>query len=378
MFVIAQIGASAVVGPSYTGRWHTLGRDLTDTVVSIAVPETRASLPEPDSLFGRSGKLRAHFLSTARHALDLPLLRRYFGDSAAESPGVYALGDSLVVGEPFALITMVPFTYKAKGRLGDYRVGWWPAERRRARSATYENPDGFIRVTPDNEDTPVSEHFRLRDFLTHDQQGVWPKYLVLREELIDKLELIIADLADHGHPDANVVIMSGFRTPEYNAQGVGRRGGRARDSRHQFGDAADIYVDNGTGAMADLNGDGRVDTRDVHVLLESVDRVEAEHPELGGGAGVYRGTKAHGPFLHVDVRGERVRWAIEDPPHRVRHKPKKPAVPTAVPTAGPHAVPSTSPASTPGATPSTAPRSTPSSTPSSTPTTKPGTAANNG
>ena len=28
------------------------------------------------------------------------------------------------------------------------------------RSAAYENPEGFIRVTPDNEDTPVSEHFR--------------------------------------------------------------------------------------------------------------------------------------------------------------------------------------------------------------------------
>jgi len=38
---------------------------------------------------------------------------------------------------------------------------------------------------------------------------------------------------------------------------------------------------------------------------------------------VYRGTKAHGPFLHVDTRGERVRWAFEDPPHRARHKTKK-------------------------------------------------------
>ena len=34
--------------------------------------------------------------------------------------------------------------------------------------------------------------------------------------------------------------MSGFRTPAYNALGVGPLGGRARDSRHEFGDAADI------------------------------------------------------------------------------------------------------------------------------------------
>lgn len=302
-----------------------LARDSSDTAVGVVVADIGAPVPEPDSMFGLSGKLRAHFLSTTRHAFELPILRRFFGDTAEDSPGVYALNDSLDGGRPFALITMVPFTYKAKGRVGGYRVGWWPAERRRARSATYANPDGFIRVTPDNEDTPVSEHFRLRDFLTHDQEDVWPKYLVLREELVDKLELIIDDLADHDHPDADVVIMSGFRTPEYNAMGVGRRGGRARDSRHQFGDAADIYVDDGHGVMEDLNGDGRIDTRDVHVLLEAVDRVEAAHPELVGGAGVYRGTKAHGPFLHVDVRGDRVRWAFEDPPHRARRKSKKPS-----------------------------------------------------
>jgi hypothetical protein len=280
-------------------------------------PEMALPLPLPvdppmpsDSLLGQSGKLRARFLSTTRHSMALPILRHFFGDSAAERPGVYALHDSVVGARSFALITMLPFGIKSRGRVGDYRVGWWPAERRRARSSAYVNPDGFIRVTPDNVDTPVSEHFRLRDFLTHDQEEVWPKYLVLREVLIDKLELIIDDLAAHGHPNAHVVVMSGFRTPEYNALGVGH-GGRARDSRHQFGDAADIYVDNdGDGIMDDLDGDGRITTRDVRVLLASVDRVEAAHPELVGGAGVYGGTRAHGPFLHVDVRGEAVRWTV--------------------------------------------------------------------
>jgi hypothetical protein len=334
LLVLAQIGATMIAVPPDSARSQSVVRDSSDMAVGVVVADTGTLVPEPDSMFGLSGKLRAHFLGAARHVLDFPILRRYFGDTAAGNPGVYALNDSVAGGRPFSLITMVPFTTKAKGRVGDYRVGWWPAERRRPRSATYANPDGFIRVTPDNEDTPVSEHFRLRDFLTHDQEDIWPKYLVLREELVDKLELIISDLAEHGHPDANVVIMSGFRTPEYNAEGVGRRGGRARDSRHQFGDAADIYVDDGHGVMEDLNGDGRVDTRDVHILLESVDRVEAAHPELVGGAGVYRATKAHGPFLHVDTRGERVRWAFEDPPHRARHKTKKPPVaqPTPQPT----------------------------------------------
>src|SRR5919204_247378 len=84
-----------------------------------------------------------------------------------------------------------------------YFIGNWPAERVRRKGRVgppkapadrYANPAGFIEVTPQNEDTYVSDHFRLRDFLTHDQGNVWPKYLVLNERLIDKLELVVAEL----------------------------------------------------------------------------------------------------------------------------------------------------------------------------------------
>ncbi|MFL5577367.1 MAG: hypothetical protein ACJ79S_15520 [Gemmatimonadaceae bacterium] len=281
-----------------------------DSLASLGVVRGTTAAPEIDgvidSLRGRSGKLRARFVAPARDLL-LAVLERVLGDSAAH-PGVYLLGDSAGERRPFSFITLLPFTTKSGGRVENYRVGFWPAERRRARAPEYENPAGFIRVTADNQDTQVSEHFRLRDFLTHDQQDVWPKYLVLREELVDKLELVIDDLRAHGVRVEQLRVMSGFRTPEYNQQGVGR-GGRARDSRHQFGDAADVYVDNnGDGRMDDLNRDGRVDTRDAQVILDAVERVELAHPDLVGGAGRYRATRAHGPFAHVDVRGTRVRW----------------------------------------------------------------------
>ena len=67
-----------------------------------------------------------------------------------------------------------PFTAKKAGKVGTYRVGSWPSENRAPRSQAYSNPAGFIRVTPDNQDTRVSEHFRLRDFLTKDA-GAPPK-----------------------------------------------------------------------------------------------------------------------------------------------------------------------------------------------------------
>jgi uncharacterized protein YcbK (DUF882 family) len=188
-------------------------------------------------------------------------------------------------------------------------VGYWPAERRRITSAAYENPEGFIEVTPENQDTQVSEHFRLRDFLTHDQPDVWPKYIVLREELLDKLELVLADLEAHGVPVKQVKVLSGFRHPHYN-QALGDESGRSEISRHQYGDAADIIIDDdGDGRMDDLNRDRRLTQRDVQVILDAVNRVERAYPELAGGVGLYRAMGPSGPFAHIDVRGSVARWS---------------------------------------------------------------------
>lgn len=282
------------------GPWSTLSAQegSTDSI------SARASAVQP--LRGRSGKLRLGVAGDS-HPLAIGILQRLFGDSAVRQPGIYTVRDS-ALDAPFSLVRLIPFASKDQGRVGDYRLGRWPAERRSPRSEAYVNPEGFIEVTAENQQTSVSEHFRLRDFLTHNQQNVWPKYLVLREALIDKLELILDDLRVRGVRAEKLSVLSGFRTPEYNAKGVGR-GGRAKDSRHQYGDAADVFVDgNSDGRMDDLNGDGRVNTRDAKVLMESVERVEAAHPDLVGGAGLYRANRSRGPFVHVDVRGSRARW----------------------------------------------------------------------
>jgi uncharacterized protein YcbK (DUF882 family) len=260
-----------------------------------------------DSLAGRSGKLLARFLSP-RRSLTFPFLRRLLGDTADVSrPGVHPVAVNTENGRPFAFITMRAFDDKVGGRIGPYRIGFWPGERGRRIAGRYDNPEGFIEVTPENQHTQVSEHFRLADFLTHDQQRVWPKYLVLDETLVDKLELVIQDLRGRGYDVRRMHVMSGFRTPQYN-RGGGDSRGRAELSRHQYGDAADVWVENGAGQMADLNGDGRVDTRDAAIVAEAAERVERAHPELVGGVGIYRANSAHGPFVHIDTRGSRARW----------------------------------------------------------------------
>src|SRR5206468_3159019 len=111
--------------------------------------------------------------------------------SLASLPGA-VVNDASVQGgasSPETVFTMRSFGQKVRAWLNGYRLGYWPQEKGRLRSEAYKNPDGFIEVTPENEDTRVSEHFRLRDFVSHDQKEVWPKYVVLREPLLDKLEL---------------------------------------------------------------------------------------------------------------------------------------------------------------------------------------------
>jgi hypothetical protein len=227
----------------------------------------------------------------------------------ASLPGSTVANASVVSATPSTetVFTMRSFGQKVRQWLNGYRLGYWPQEKGRVRSEAYKNPDGFIEVTPDNEDTRVSEHFRLRDFVSHDQKEVWPKYVVLREPLLDKLELVIEDLNDHGVNAEGLRIRSGFRTPAHNYAVRGE--GSARDSRHQFGDAADVYIDQeGNGKMSDLNGDGKVSFADVKMILDAVERVEARYPELVGGTGLYAYSGRSGPFAHIDVRGTRARW----------------------------------------------------------------------
>jgi len=237
----------------------------------------------------------------------IPVFAQLFGDSAVSRPGVYTVTDTLF-GRPFAFVALRPFAEKRDSRIGSYRLGFWPGERGKRTSVAYSHPSGFIEVTPANEGMQISEHFRLADFLTHDQASVWPKYVVLREELVDKLELIIEELERTGVRVSAMRVMSGFRTPQYNARGGNTRG-RAEQSAHMYGEAADVFVDNdGDGRMDDLNHDGRVDYRDAQLIVAAEERVEQAHPDLVGGGGVYKGTRDHGPFAHIDVRGQRVRW----------------------------------------------------------------------
>lgn len=286
-----------------------------------------AKLPVVDStslrsmvvhLAGKSGKLLARFVMPPR-PIRIPVLAGNLNYTSKLIPAVHEVTGASKVGR-FSMVTMKSFGEKVAGSVGGYRVGYWPEEKGRLRSEAYENPSGFIEVTRDNEYMRVSEHFQLHDFLTHDQAAVWPKYLVLREPLLDKLELVIQDLKRRGVRADGMHVLSGFRTPHYNLE-LGDGSGRARDSRHQFGDAADVIIDSDdNGRMDDLNHDGRINFADARVILASVERVERAYPDLVGGVGLYPSSGPAGPFAHIDVRGERARWVRGGASKARRHR----------------------------------------------------------
>jgi len=246
-------------------------------------------------LSGLSGRLRAVFALPGQAPEGVP-----------SRPGVYRLLTD--ARQALTCFVLTPFSAKVDGRIGEYRMGIWPFERGAPRDPAYENPPGFVEVTPETFHTRVSDHFTLGQFVTKGQDDVWPKYVALDRRLIDKLELTIEELSRRGCAVRGLHIMSGFRTPDYN-DGGGDTAGRSAVSRHLYGDAADVYPDDrGRGWIDDVNGDGRRDIRDAQLVAAAVEAVEARHPELAGGIGIYPGNRAHGPFVHIDARGHRARW----------------------------------------------------------------------
>jgi uncharacterized protein YcbK (DUF882 family) len=273
-----------------------------DSAIQAPAPAVLAS----GDLLGLSGRLRA-FMGTTDALDENPVLKTALASAQNESSVTSWPKLPTAEGDSFTVIPLVPLDGADEAGFGRYHVGSWPQDAMTASSARYAPPRGFIGVTEENQETNVSEHFMVKDFLTHDQGNVWPKVLVIQPRLLDKLELLRAELEKEGLPN-KLHVMSGFRTPQYNAKGVGK-GGRAGHSRHMYGDAADVFVDaDGNGWMDDLNGDGKVDIKDSRILKAAAERVEASFPTLIGGIGTYPSNGVHGPFVHVDARGVKARW----------------------------------------------------------------------
>lgn len=254
-------------------------------------------LPGATMVFEVTGGPAGRYVLKVENGASVQTAPRKWKWTAPARPGTYALtfdgpGHSIDVHA----FVLVPASRVKNGLLNGYRIGTYPPARR-----GYRPPAGFIEVTRENDDTKLSPHFRLKQFLCKQSaDDRYPKYVVLQEALLLKLEAVLAHVRTLGFDADTLNIMSGYRTPYYNAAI-----GDVRYSVHQWGSAADVFVDTKRGGqMDDLDRDGVVDIDDAKTLYDAIDRL-ALPP---GGLGYYPATSAHPPFVHVDARGTKARW----------------------------------------------------------------------
>jgi uncharacterized protein YcbK (DUF882 family) len=309
--LIAAIGYIAFLRPAAGLNARTI------RLTSLAVR------PAPDA-FGRSGQLRMRF-AMPQEPVDYPLEvqndladLRYgwvlLGDTlpaeperllvdgltAPSRPGFYQLVLSVDqerrLVDDLPLAVLVPRSEKKGATLNGYRMGFYRGDR--ARRGDPEAPIGFVEIDTVHMALPVTEHLRLSDFVSRDNQSTWPRYVAVDPRLLDKVELVLGEISTWtggaSATDVPFVVKSGFRTPLHN----GRVPTAAHDSRHQVGDAIDLAID--------ANRDGRVNSKDTRLVNMAVEIIEQQHPDLVGGLGVY--SRAGPSYIHIDARGTRVRW----------------------------------------------------------------------
>ncbi|HEU4747322.1 MAG TPA: D-Ala-D-Ala carboxypeptidase family metallohydrolase [Gemmatimonadaceae bacterium] len=315
---LAALGAIQFLGASGPVNDKRLSSYLKRVVIPLAEPSASA--------FGASGEVKLTFAMPSQeisYPLDVhgdPTALQYawlrVGETALttapkplagsrvlvpDKAGFYKLAlvkeDQHRSVEGLTLAVLVPFEEKEGGMLRGYRIGTYLSERVRGKTPV---PEGFLEIRPADVDIPITKRLRVGDFLNNDQKGVWPSYAAVNPKLLDKLELVIAEIArwhgDRAIVNLSIDVHSGFRTPDRN-----RRIRRAaKDSQHQYGDAADVAID--------ANGDGKLTAMDSRMVGLAVEIVELKHPNLVGGLGIYTSGHASTNYVHIDVRGRRARW----------------------------------------------------------------------
>ena len=122
LLLCASFAGAVLLGSASPRPARAAGAD------SVRTPTAKPRVPD-DSLRGRSGKLRAVLVPRSERRVGV--LEQLFGDSLLRTPGVHAVRDS-GAANGLALITMRDFAEKLGGKIGEYRMGFWPGERRKA------------------------------------------------------------------------------------------------------------------------------------------------------------------------------------------------------------------------------------------------------
>jgi hypothetical protein len=198
-----------------------------------------------------------------------------------------------------------PFSEKEGQYMQGFKIGTYP-EAPVGKKELCLKPKGFLKIDQTNLDLNLTPHFKMKQFLTN-QSNKLPQFIAIKESLLLKLEYFLAEVNYAGYYAETFGIVSLYRSPYFNKK-IGNGTGF---SRHIYGDAADIFIDNsGNEWMDDLNGDGKLDIGDADILFDLAKKFDQkqEYAALQGGLSSYHANGVRGSFIHIDTRGFHVTW----------------------------------------------------------------------
>ena len=203
--------------------------------------------------------------------------------------------------------------YVGKEYLGAYPN---PAASRsrlvREHQSLYEPPRFFLKIDRSTEKARLAPHLlagQMVSFLEQNKVRTSRRHTLWfppNRPLVEKLERLSRELHAAGVGFRRLAVNSGFRTPLYNA-----RIGGAAFSRHIYGDAADVMIDeNDDERMDDITGDRIANERDALLIAQALRRLELGGRVRPGGIGAYAYDAADScaAFVHTDARGFITRW----------------------------------------------------------------------
>jgi len=219
---------------------------------------------------------------------------------APENAGFYSLVlSNNKTSKRLLVIVKKPFNANNK-QLNNYQIGLYPAPYKGY--TQYSAPNGFIEIFEKDLSRQLTPHVQVKNVICKQLSG-FPKYLYVNNDGLMMLEDLLRFVQNEGIKVSKFAFISGYRTPHYN-----RSIGNGKHSRHQYGDAFDLYIDeDGDGRMDDLNGDGKLTVADVDVLYKVFEKFQKQS-RYNGGIGRYKPASHHGGFVHIDNRGFTARW----------------------------------------------------------------------
>jgi len=252
---------------------------------------------------------------------------------APRKPGVYRVAHSYKIGaetvtDRFTLFVALRAEVAGGGKFGEVSVegeklGTYYTPQRAVREKVrrhadaYGVPEWFIRFDEADSGVRLTPTYTLGDLYPREARNEPPRehpeppslHLALDYNMLLKLEALTEELRDLKLLKGKLALTSAYRSPIYNASIES-----GHYSRHMYGDAVDFAIDEDSDPrqyMDDVDGDGRVDRRDLILIARVVRRLEAAGRVREGGCGIYErrsGGKSIDGYIHMDARGHHATW----------------------------------------------------------------------